>query len=95
MWSPDPSIIITAEDKAAAAMVDAWAVLRAERDRRLAETDWRITRHYEESLANGITPTLTPELFDLVFIYRQQLRDLPENTVDPANPDWPDAPAGF
>jgi len=26
--------------------------------------------------------------------YRQALRDLPANTTDPANPDWPVKPGG-
>ncbi|NBP87864.1 MAG: hypothetical protein EBU59_05025, partial [Planctomycetia bacterium] len=32
--------------------------------------------------------TLTDEMRD----YRQALRDLPANTVDPANPVWPTKP---
>ena len=52
--------------------------LRLERSRLLAETDYL-------ALADS---TLTDEMRD----YRQALRDLPANTVDPANPVWPVKP---
>lgn len=58
----------------------ALAVLRAERDRRLAACDW----------------TLTPDApTDKVAWtgYRQALRDLPETVSDPHAPDWPRPPA--
>jgi len=53
-------------------------LLRAERDRLLTETDYL-------ALADS---TLTDEMRT----YRQALRDLPANTVDPANPVWPTKP---
>ena len=56
--------------------------LRAERDRRLAETDWEIVKHKE--LGTDIPTALTT--------YRQELRDLPANTSDPSNPTWPVKP---
>ena len=52
--------------------------LRAERNRLLAETDWWVLPDR----------TATPEQL----AYRQALRDLPANTVDPANPVWPTKP---
>ena len=52
--------------------------LRKFRDRRLAETDWWASSDR----------TMTAEQT----AYRQALRDLPANTVDPANPVWPDKP---
>ena len=52
--------------------------LRVERNQLLAETDYL-------ALADS---TLTDEMRD----YRQALRDLPANTVDPANPVWPVKP---
>jgi hypothetical protein len=55
-----------------------WVDLRAERDRLLAETDYL-------ALADV---TLTDEMRT----YRQALRDLPANTVDPVNPAWPTKP---
>jgi hypothetical protein len=57
--------------------------LREERDRRLAETDWQIVKHKE--LGTNIPAALKT--------YRQELRDLPENTSDPANPIWPVKPS--
>jgi hypothetical protein len=59
-----------------------WEQLRAERDRRLAETDWIITMHKEKG-------TNIPAAWKT---YRQALRDLPANTEDPANPVWPTKP---
>ena len=54
--------------------------LRLRRDQLLAETDYL-------ALADS---TLTDEMRS----YRQALRDLPANTVDPANPVWPTKPGG-
>ena len=55
-----------------------WKTLRAERDWRLAETDW------------WVLPDRTATTEQLA--YRQALRDLPANTTDPANPVWPTKP---
>jgi len=52
--------------------------LRRQRDQLLAETDYL-------ALSDS---TLTDEMRD----YRQALRDLPANTVDPANPVFPTKP---
>jgi len=54
--------------------------LRRQRNQLLAETDYL-------ALADS---TLTDEMRS----YRQALRDLPANTVDPANPVWPVKPGG-
>jgi hypothetical protein len=53
-------------------LAEAWAALRAERDRRLAESDWVVTRAYEakERPAKAWTD------------YRQALRDLPATLTD-------------
>jgi len=58
----------------------ALASLRRQRNQLLAETDYL-------ALADS---TLTDEMRS----YRQALRDLPANTVDPANPVWPTKPGG-
>ncbi len=55
-----------------------WNELRAERNRRLAETDYLAL--VDATLTNNIKS------------YRQALRDLPANTTDPANPVWPIKP---
>ena len=60
--------------------VEQMAALRRQRNQLLAETDYL-------ALADS---TLTDEMRD----YRQALRDLPANTVDPANPVWPVKPGG-
>ncbi len=54
--------------------------LRRQRNQLLTETDYL-------ALADS---TLTDEIRS----YRQALRDLPANTVDPANPVWPTKPGG-
>lgn len=59
---------------------DAWIRLRAERNHRLASSDWTV-------LADTPTPTAAWKA------YRQQLRDLPANTIDPFEPVWPTPPA--
>ena len=55
-----------------------WSSLRTERDTRLTATDWRFRSDQTPSQA--------------WIDYCQQLRDLPANTVDPANPVWPIEP---
>ena len=59
-----------------------WVALRTKRDQLLAETDWEIVKHKE--LGTTIPAALKT--------YRQELRDLPANTSDPANPSWPVKP---
>jgi hypothetical protein len=58
--------------------------LRKERTIRLLATDYTIAADY---------PHPTPEIKQLWLDYRQALRDLPANTVDPLNPIWPTPPA--
>jgi hypothetical protein len=74
---------LTAEEEAAEnahALALAWEGLRAQRNRRLAESDWTVL---------GDSPTSTAAWKT----YRQALRDLPANTTDPTAPDWPTSPA--
>jgi len=58
------------------------ASLRTERNALLAESDWT---QYNDS-------PLTDEAKAEWATYRQELRDLPASTEDPANPTWPEAP---
>jgi len=76
----DAAAVIVAEEQA-------WNYLRAERDRRLAECDWVVTRAVD--LSND---GLGIQLEQVWVQYRQALRDLPANTTDPANPVWPTKP---
>ena len=57
--------------------------LRYERDKKLAETDWVVTKANETGVAES----------DAWKTYRQALRDLPTNTTDPFNPTWPTKPS--
>ena len=54
-----------------------WRQLRWKRDELLEETDWWLMR--------GNAP-------EDQLAYRQALRDLPENTANPAEPVWPTKP---
>jgi len=65
-------------DEAAYLNGKALEALRSKRNQLLTETDYL-------ALADS---TLTDEMRS----YRQALRDLPANTVDPANPVWPVKP---
>ena len=58
---------------------DHWRILREDRSSKLGETDYLALTDQ----------TLTEEMR----VYRQALRDLPANTIDPANPVWPVKPA--
>jgi len=68
-------------DTAAAELVteNAWSDLRFKRNQLLAKTDYL-------ALSDA---TLSEEMRT----YRQALRDLPDNTTDPANPTWPVKPS--
>lgn len=59
-----------------------WSQLRSERNRRLADTDW--TRIDDVPLSEVQRAEWR--------IYRQALRELPSNTLNPANPVWPEIP---
>lgn len=58
--------------KQADRIAEAWKALRAERDRRLAETDWVVARAYERGEP-------VPEAWAA---YRQVLRDLPQTLTN-------------
>ena len=57
--------------------------LRHDRDLKLSETDWVVTKASETGVAES----------DAWKTYRQALRDLPSNTSDPFNPTWPTKPS--
>jgi hypothetical protein len=75
-------IIQIDEEKQAAKVAGLWTALRAERRTRLAACDWT-------QLPD--TP-LTEEQKATWSVYRQALRDLPANTTDIYNIEWPVLP---
>lgn len=66
-------------------LIDAqpWKELRADRNKRIAQTDYLFTSDY---------PHATEEVKQAWLDYRQSLRDLPANTEDPSNVTWPHEP---
>ena len=80
---------LDAVDEAAYLEAQALADLRAKRNQLLAESDWVSMKAIDASI-DGLGIQLPQVWMD----YRQALRDLPANTTDPANPDWPVKPGG-
>ena len=78
---PETGEITLTQDpiKVQAKLDQAWKDLRTERNRRLAATDWT-------QLADA---HLSQEKKDAWAAYRQELRDLPDETQDPTAPEWP------
>lgn len=68
-----------AEELAAEAARDYWEELRDLRNGRLTQSDWT---QVSDAPLTEVQKTSWQT-------YRQQLRDLPENTEDPKNPIWP------
>jgi hypothetical protein len=62
----------------------AWKILRDERNKLLIESDW--------TQISDFNIEITQEKKDLWAIYRQELRDLPQNTVFPGYPKYPEKP---
>jgi hypothetical protein len=61
---------------------DAKDSVRAERDAKLAETDWLVVKHLERN-------ENIPGAWE---VYRQALRDVPQQPGFPENVVWPDKP---
>jgi len=57
-----------------------WELIRNERDKLLAETDFIVLKSYEARVP-------VPEEY---VIYRQELRDIPQSQTDPYNIVWPE-----
>ena len=70
-------------DLEAMELSDAWEQLRKIRNGLLSESDW----------TQAIDSPLTDAQKQAWQIYRSTLRSLPENTVDPRNPTWPEKPS--
>jgi hypothetical protein len=65
--------------------------VRADRDARLAETDWLLLRHQDETVVGKAT-TLTADEATTLVDYRQALRDVPTQAGFPHEIDWPQEP---
>ena len=61
----------------------AWIALRNRRNEALLESDW----------TQGNDAPITDAQKQAWQTYRSTLRSLPENTVDPRNPTWPEKPS--
>ena len=79
MWSPDPEDIGTAEQRETEALEKAWSDLRNTRNQMIADCDFTQMPDW-------------PGDSEAWREYRQALRDLPNHTTDPLNPEWPDKP---
>jgi hypothetical protein len=64
-------------------LVDPWEELRIQRNQLLSNTDYLFLRDYQD---------LSTEKETAWRAYRQALRDLPKNTIDPTTPEWPTKP---
>jgi hypothetical protein len=62
----------------------AWNELRGQRDNLLRATDFMMTTDFYASMTSQEQSDVTA--------YRQDLRDLPDDTSDPYNPVWPTKP---
>jgi hypothetical protein len=106
VWSPNPQIQLTTTDdpnllmavydsntsniilakdptKVATFTAQQWTNLRTQRDALLQACDWT-------QLPDS---PITSDLKQQWQSYRQQLRNIPENTTDPTNPSWPVPPS--
>ena len=82
MAEPSPAELAQAEADYVSGQVAAWDALRTERDRLLYHSDW-----------TQITGAPLDETAVLAWAsYRQALRDLPANTVNPVDVVWPPPP---
>jgi hypothetical protein len=83
-FAPEEEIARNAEESAFedARPASFMASLRDKRNTLLDSSDWT---HYTDS-------PLDDEVKADWATYRQELRDLPATTEDPANPTWPEAP---
>ena len=72
-----------AEEELREASRDYWEELRAQRDFLLSQSDW----------TQGNDSPLTLQKKEEWKVYRQKLRDFPDNTIDPKRSVWPLSPS--
>jgi hypothetical protein len=84
-WVVDEEAQTVTNDQAQAdadVLASSWDRLRIERNALLASSDW--TQYTDSPLDDEAKTSWAT--------YRQELRDLPANTDDPANLTWPEVP---
>ena len=64
------------------------AIVRAQRDAKIQETNWLVERHHEQ-LSAGIETTITDDKYRVLLTYRQALRDVPAQSGFPHQVEWP------
>lgn len=69
----------------------AWKNLRQKRLSLMIDTKWIRSRHEEQKML-GVQTSLTEEQYTAWLAYWQALRDLPENTANPFEVNWPEQP---
>lgn len=84
VWAADGTNVADAEFTQEELDAQAWAILRGDRDRLLSATDFMMTTDFYASMTSQEQSDVTA--------YRQDLRDLPDDTSDPYNPVWPTKP---
>ena len=72
--------------------VSAATAMRNQRNLLLRQVDWMRDRHNDQA-ALGVTPTLTTDQHTQLLTYIQALRNVPQNSPNPAAPVWPTAPS--
>lgn len=87
---PDGKPIVA--DPPAPTTEEFWVNVRRERDTRLSIATAKLDR-YRNQKEFGIEPSMTDAHAVEWAVYAQALRDLPETQADPANIEWPSAPA--
>ena len=85
VWAADGTNVADAEFTEQEIEDNAWAELRSQRDMLLSRTDFFMSVDFYNDI-------LTAQEQTDVSTYRQDLRDLPADTVDPENPTWPTKP---
>ena len=86
-WTLQNKTFSTSDEETAANTLhtnNQWDIIRSERNHRLAQTDWEITKHTEKG-------TTIPES---IKTYRQALRDITDQS-DPFDITWPAKPDGY
>lgn len=78
----DEYILSQDSNKVATKLANKWAIFRMQRDQKLKDSDFT-------QLSDA---PFTVEQKAAWAAYRQDLRDLPEETIDPENPSWPVQP---